>query len=71
MRLKSPDQDEWKTLGGIIRYIRATQGLKLTLEANDMHVVKMWVNAAHGLHTDMHGLIEQLNILGIKLPGPV
>ena len=39
MRVKSPYQYKWKKLGRMISYLQATQGIKLTLEANDMHVV--------------------------------
>ena len=67
MRVKSSDQDDWKKLGIIIRYLRATQGLKLTLEAKNIYVVKWWVDAAHGLHLGMCGHYRQMMSLGSKV----
>ena len=66
-RVKSPDEEDWKKLGSIIRYLQTTQGLKLKLKANNMHVVKWWVDAAHGLHLGMCGHYRQMMSLGRKV----
>ena len=55
----------------MIRYMRATRGLKLTLEANGMHVVKWWVDASQGLHPDMRGRTGQMMSLGSAGQGAV
>jgi hypothetical protein len=52
-RVKCPDTDDWKKLCRVIKYLRGTAGLKLTLEADDAHVIKWWVDAAFGVHNDM------------------
>jgi KUP system potassium uptake protein len=36
-----------------VKYLRGTQQLSLTLEADDTHVVKWWVDAAFAVHHDM------------------
>jgi hypothetical protein len=52
-RVKSPDEDDYKKLGRCIKYLRGSVDLPLTLEADDMHVVKWWVDAAFAVHPDM------------------
>jgi hypothetical protein len=45
--------DDWKKLKCVIKYLRGTKDLNLTLEADDTHVVKWWVDAAFAVHKDM------------------
>jgi hypothetical protein len=52
-RVKCPDTDDWKKLCRVIKYLRGTAELKLTLEGDNTHVVKWWVDAAFGVHKDM------------------
>jgi hypothetical protein len=44
-RVQSPDQDDYKKLKRTMQYLRSTIDLVLTLEADDAHVVKWWVDA--------------------------
>ena len=52
-RVKSPDVDDWKKLGRVMKYLRATVSMPLTLEATNMSVVKWWVDASFAVHSDM------------------
>lgn len=52
-RVKSPDCDDWKKLKRAIQYLRSMRTLLLTLEAEDSHIVKWWVDAAFAVHKDM------------------
>ena len=52
-RVKCPDVDDYKKLERVIKYLCGTPDLALTLEADDMHVVKWWVDASFAVHTDM------------------
>jgi hypothetical protein len=52
-RVKEPDEDDWKKLNRVIKYLRGTKNLNLTLEADDTHIVKWWVDAAFAVHKDM------------------
>jgi hypothetical protein len=52
-RVKEPDVDDNKKLKRMIQYLRATRGLVLTLEANNLQVVKWWVDASFAVHPDM------------------
>ena len=38
-----------------MRYLRGTELLPLTLEADDTHVMRWWVDASFAVHPDMKG----------------
>jgi hypothetical protein len=53
-RVKEPDEDDWKKLcHHVIKYLRGTPELTLTLEADDVQILKWWVDAAYAVHPDM------------------
>jgi Reverse transcriptase (RNA-dependent DNA polymerase)/Zinc knuckle len=52
-RVKAPDSDDYKKLARVMRYLRGTIDMPLTLEANDIQVVKWWIDAAFAVHADM------------------
>jgi hypothetical protein len=47
------DTDDYKKLAKVMKYLRSTPDLPLTLEANDVQIVKWWVDASYGVHPDM------------------
>jgi len=51
--VKSPDQDDYKKLTQIMKYLRHTQLMPLNLEASDMNVVKCWVDASYAVFTNI------------------
>jgi KUP system potassium uptake protein len=53
-RVKKPDIDDWKKLRRVVKYLNGMKELYLTLEADNTHVVKWWVDAAFAVHKDMH-----------------
>jgi hypothetical protein len=54
-RVRAPDQDDKLKLTRLVKYIRATKHLKLTIEAASIHTIKWWVDAAYAVHVDMRG----------------
>ena len=52
-RVKGPDTDDYKKLHRVMRYLRATKFMPLTLEATDLQLVKCWVDASYAMHPDM------------------
>jgi hypothetical protein len=52
-RVKSPDTDDYKKLTRVMRYLRATPEIVLTLEADDIHVIKWHVDGSFAVHNDM------------------
>jgi hypothetical protein len=54
-RVKSPDEDDWKKLVRLIRYLRGTTDLPLILKADSSAIPKWWVDGSHGVHPNMRG----------------
>jgi precorrin-2 methylase len=52
-RVKSPDTDDYKKLARVMCYLRSTLNMPLTLEANDVRVIKWHIDAAFAVHPDM------------------
>lgn len=52
-RVKAPDMDDYKKLRRVMQYLRGTLDMPLTLEADDTHVVKWWIDASFAVHPDM------------------
>jgi hypothetical protein len=52
-RVKRPDTDDYKKLTRVIKYLRSTPNLALTLEADNTHIIKWWVDASFAVHKDM------------------
>jgi Reverse transcriptase (RNA-dependent DNA polymerase) len=52
-RVKNPDTDDYKKLSKVMKYLRGTVNMPLTLEANDVQIVKWWVDASFAVHPDM------------------
>jgi hypothetical protein len=63
-RVKEPDTDDYKKLTRTMRYLRGTVDMPLTLEANNMSIVKWWVDAAYAVHPDMKSHTGGLMSLG-------
>ena len=43
-RVKKPDEEYWVKLKAMLKYLKGTQNLKLTLSVDDMSVVKWWAD---------------------------
>jgi hypothetical protein len=52
-RVKRLDTDDYKKLTRVIKYLRSTPNLALTLEADNTHIIKWWVDASFAVHKDM------------------
>ena len=52
-RVIKPDTDDYKKLRRVMGYLRGTKKLCLTLEADDLQVIKWWVDASFAVHQDM------------------
>jgi hypothetical protein len=51
--VKAPDNDDYKKLSRVIRYLRYTRELYLTLETSSINVLKWYVDASFASHADM------------------
>jgi hypothetical protein len=63
-RVKRPDQDDYKKLGRVMRYLRGTLDMPLTLEAESTSVIKWWVDASFAVHPDMRSHTGGIMSLG-------
>jgi Reverse transcriptase (RNA-dependent DNA polymerase) len=52
-RVKAPDVDDYKKLARVMKYLDGSQHLTMTLEADDLSVVKWWVDGSYAVHPDM------------------
>lgn len=52
-RVKEPDEDGWKKLIRLLRYINVTLDHKLTLSVNGASVLKWWVGGSYAVHHDL------------------
>ena len=53
--LNNPDEDDYKKLTRLVRYLRGTKDLILTLHANNDGIVRWWIDASYAVHDDMKG----------------
>ena len=63
-RVQRPDLDDWKKLSRVMKYLRGTVELVLTLEADNMNVIKWWVDGAFAVHDDFKSHTGGVMMLG-------
>ena len=51
-RVKAPTESEWTKLTRLMKYLNSTREDVLTLRADDLSIVKWWVDAAFAVHPD-------------------
>ena len=54
-RLHNPDIYDKKKIIQTMKYIQLTQWLPLTLESDDVLILKWWVDALYYMHNDFRG----------------
>jgi hypothetical protein len=67
-RVKGPDEDDWKKLTRMIRYLRGSIELPLILRADSVSVPKWWVDGSHATHPNMRGHSGGCMSLGKGMP---
>jgi hypothetical protein len=67
-RVKGPDQDDWKKLTRMIRYLRGTIELPLILRSDSVPIPKWWVDGSHATHPNMRGHSGGCMSLGEGMP---
>ena len=53
--LQNPDKDDYKKLTWLVRYLRGSKELILTLRANNDDIIRWWIDASYAVHNDMKG----------------
>ncbi len=55
MCVKFPDKDNWGKLKQVLKYLNGMRSLKLTINVNDLGILKCYVDGSQGLHWDCKG----------------
>eukprot|EP00804_Cyclotella_cryptica_P008702 CCRYP_018543-RA/>CCRYP_018543-RA protein AED:0.42 eAED:0.42 QI:0/0/0/1/1/1/2/0/192 len=63
-RVKRPDEDDWGKLKRVLKYLKGTKHMCLTLSVEDMSVICWWVNASYNTHHDCRGQTGAMMSLG-------
>ncbi len=63
--MKDPDEDDWKKLVHVLKFLNGTQYMKLTLVEDEINFIIHWyVDGSHQIHKDCRGRIGSLMTLG-------
>ena len=49
-RVREPDEDDWGKLKRVLKYLKGTRHIKLTLTVDNMNTVSWWFDASYGVH---------------------
>jgi hypothetical protein len=63
-RVKDPNQADWEELMRVMKYLNGTKEENLTLSADDLRVVKWYVDASFGVHPDFKSHTGAMMTLG-------
>ena len=63
-RVQKPDVDDWGKLKRVLKYLKGTKHMKLTLSVDEMSVIRWWVDASYNAHEDCLGQTGALVSLG-------
>jgi hypothetical protein len=64
MRVKDPNQADWEKLMRVMKYLNRTRTEYLTLSADDLRVVKWYVDASFAVHPDFKSHTGAVMMLG-------
>ena len=53
--MKAPDEDNWRKLKRVLKYLNGTKFLKLTLSIENLGMLKWYVDGSHNVHWDCKG----------------
>ena len=54
-QVRSFDEDDWRKVQRLLQYVKCTIQLPLILSADNLNVLKWWVDASYAAHDDMGG----------------
>jgi hypothetical protein len=64
MRVRDLNQADWEKLTRVMKYLNGTKGENLTLSADDLRVVKWYVDASFAVHPDFKSHTGAMMMLG-------
>ena len=63
-RVNKPDVDDWGKLKRVLKYLKGTKHMKLTLSVDNLGVIRWWVDASYNTHADCRGQTGAMMSLG-------
>jgi len=63
-RVRAPDEHDWGKLKRVLRYLKGTMHMKLTLSVDSMTTICWYVDASYGAHMDLKGHTGMMMTLG-------
>jgi hypothetical protein len=63
-RVRAPDEHDWSKLRRLLKYLKGTMYMKLTLSVDNMNTIHWYVDAAYGAHMDLKGHTGMMMTLG-------
>jgi hypothetical protein len=63
-RVKKPDEDDWGKLKRLLKYLKGTRHMKLTLSVENLNFIRWWVDASYNVHDDCRGQTGAMMSLG-------
>ena len=60
-RVKDPNHADWLKLVRLLKYLNGTREMKLKLKADDLRVLKWYVDASYAVHPDFKSHIGAIN----------
>ena len=63
-RVKKPDEDDWGKLKRVLKYLKGTKYMKLTISVSDLKTIRWWVDASYNTHDDCKGHTGGMMTLG-------
>ena len=63
-RVRAPDEHDWNKLKRVLKYLKDTMFMKLTLYVDSMNTIHWYVDALYGAHIDLRGHTGMMMTLG-------
>jgi hypothetical protein len=67
-RVKRPDEDDWGKLKRVLKYLKGTRFMRLTLSVDSLDVIRWYVDASYNVHWDCKGQTGAMMTLGRGAP---
>jgi hypothetical protein len=67
-RVKKPDEDDWGKLKRLLKYLKGTKHMKLTLRVDNLGIMLWWVDASYNVHDDCRGHTGAMMSMGKGAP---
>ena len=67
-RIKRPTEDDWSKLKKIMKYLHGTKNEKLVFSADNLHVIKWYVDTSLAVHPDFKSHTGGGMTMGIGFP---